>query len=461
VVKQENEILLGETKYYAVKKKTETGELKIEEIKVIQDIAPVFPSTAGEGWEWINKKSIWSDRPINIETKGQIPIFYDKFYAQLFYSGNSKPIINDLPDGMIRVIGRYLGKTIDNKVKLFTEKENGRNDTINIQVVRPTKLGDSDNMKSGPTKEGGFKEYNIDSLIINVAGITGILPQIIKAIMKNESIQFKPSYRYEIFQDFGGNIRNVFDSTHTYWIKSKTDEGYPQIPQNHGTIMYGTKTSKDGYPKPTYAWTLLMDKEYYNLYFKRDSTVFVIDPSDSSTTAISAYKSERNKIMEFYNSYFNDLKKRGMTDGQAKDSAKIKTQQRYLLYLRKDYGGIGMGSLYAQTRIVASYGLMQLTYYGGVSSYKKNWNLNYPDNDINYLPENLNIIPINVEFGTKHFLGKMRFALGSIGYHNEDTWDKNHGFELTYWKGLSLYNNGNSSYPNPIFKNAKNYIPKK
>lgn len=97
-----------------------------------------------------------------------------------------------------------------------------------------------------------------------------------------------------------------------------------------------------------------------------------------------------------------------------------------------------------------------------VSSYKRSWNLNHHDNDINYLPEDLNIIPINIEYGTKHFLGKIRNALGeNITYPKEDTWDKIHGFELTYWKGLSLYNGGNSSYPNPVFNYAKNYLPKK
>ncbi len=456
--KEEIEILLGETKYFGVKKKTENGtvtEIKIEEIEVEEDETPAFPSSAGENWEWIEESEIWSERPIDIETEGQSPIYYDKFYAKVYYSGTTKPDIFNLPDGMIRVIGRYLGKTPDNKVKLFTtEYENSFSDTLEIQVIRPDKLGDSDRIINGPTKqEGVFEDYDIDSLIINIAGETGILPQVIKGIMKKESIGFQPSYRYEIYQDIGGTIRNKFDSTHTYWIKSETEPGYPGIP-NHGTIWYGWNTSKDGYPEPTTAWEYLMNNFY--LYYK--DTVFVINPTNSLTSAI--YKSEKDKIMEFYYAYYDSLKKNGLTSQQAQDTAKIKTQQRYLLYLKEEYGKIGMEGIYAQTRIIASYGLMQLTYYGAVDSYRDDWNLEYSDNDINYLPEDINIIPINIEYGTKHFLGKLRNALGPIKYLKSDTWNKDYGFELSYWNALKNYNNS-SKYPNPVFNYTKIYLPKK
>lgn len=131
-------------------------------------------------------------------------------------------------------------------------------------------------------------------------------------------------------------------------------------------------------------------------------------------------------------------------------------------YLQNEYGGSRMKNLMAQTRIIASYGLMQLTYYGAVDAYPNNWQLEYPNNDINYLPEDINIVPINIEYGTKHFLGKLRYALGgSITYPEEDTWEKDHFFESSYWLALYLYNNRNSEYPNITLEFAKNYLPKK
>lgn len=457
-IKEEPTIMLGEMKFYGVKKKTENGnitEIKIEEIEVVQNVTPVFPTLSGN-WSCIDSSSIWSDRPINIETEGQSPIFYDKFNALVFYSGTTKPIINDLPDGMIRVIGRYLGKTPDNKVKLFTTQyQNSFTDTLELEVIRPNKLGDTDRIQDGPTKvEGVFEDYDIDSLIIDIAGETGILPQIIKGIMKKESIGFEPSYRYEIYQDIGGTVRNKFDSSHTYWINSTNDPGFPDIP-DHGTIWYSPSISKDEYPEPIFAWEFLMNN--FSLYYH--DTLLVINPTDSLTRAI--YDSERKKIWKYYKKFYNEKKKLGLTDQQAHDSARVKTKQEYFSFLKNEYGGIGMDSIYAQTRIIASYGLMQLTYYGAVDSYRDDWGLEYPNNDINYLPEDINIIPINIEYGTKHFLGKLRNALaGSIEYPKEDTWDKNHGFELSYWHGLRSYNNS-SKYPNPVFNFTKNYLPKK
>jgi hypothetical protein len=444
VVKQENEILLGETKYYAVKKKTETGELKIEEIKVIQDIAPVFPSTAGEGWEWINKKSIWSDRPINIETKGQIPIFYDKFYAQLFYSGNSKPIINDLPDGMIRVIGRYLGKTIDNKVELFTEKENGRNDTINIQVVRPTKLGDNVLNVTGPTKVDNVdKVYkNIDSLIIDIAANLGIPPQIMMGIVEKESNNYAVSYRYEPFSDVL-NVQKSF-KFNRYWIKSSADLGNPTIPKHNN--IHDARGPISNYPGYTTVWDIYTEK----------------NAGEHKMYTFSSYKYMKKDYWDVFNKNWVDtLEKKGVIKNLIADSARILADISYLQFIRESIGGVGMVGTIAQTRIAASYGLMQLTYNSGVKKFIT-YGLNYPNNNEDFLPEYIMIPDINIEYSCKHLLGKIRDSLGKIKYTEEDTWPKGYAFELSLWNGLLYYNGGSKpEYPNSVLKLAKNNLPKK
>ena len=61
---------------------------------------------------------------------------------------------------------------------------------------------------------------------------------------------------------------------------------------------------------------------------------------------------------------------------------------------------------------------------------------------------------INLEYACKHFLGKLRNALGPITYPEEDTWiNKDYFLELAYWRALLYYNGGrDKSYPNPILK---------
>ncbi len=147
----------------------------------------------------------------------------------------------------------------------------------------------------------------------------------------------------------------------------------------------------------------------------------------------------------------------------ADDSSKILTDTSYIKFLRDSIGGKGMYETIAQTRISASYGLMQLTYYGAVDAFIDSWGLEYPNNDAQYLPEYIMIPNMNIEYASKHFLGRLREVLpGSIVYPNEDTWPKEYGFELSIWKALLKYNGGSVlSYPNSVFNYAKNNLPKK
>ena len=114
----------------------------------------------------------------------------------------------------------------------------------------------------------------------------------------------------------------------------------------------------------------------------------------------------------------------------------------------------------AQTRISASYGLMQQVYADAVRGFNDTWEYNYPDNNENYLPEYLMIPEINIEYASKHFLGKLRLVLGSEIF--EDTWPKDDALELSYWSGLLRYNGGaNINYPNSVMKFMRNYKPSK
>ncbi|AFH50497.1 Hypothetical protein IALB_2794 [Ignavibacterium album JCM 16511] len=379
-VKVENviEILLGETKYFGVKKKTETGELKIEEIKITNPDSVKFPSSAGNGWAWIKENSIWSDRPINIETKGQSPIFYDKFYAKVYYTGKNKLEINDLPDGMIRVIGRYLGKTIDNKVQLFTEKENGISDTINIQVIRPSRLGEDILSITGPTKidyvDSTYR--NIDSLIINIAGELGIPPQFLMGIVEQENPNGL-GYRYEPFSDMleRKEFRNKYP-THRYWIESETNLGSPTVP--HHNNLKDALGPINNYPGYTTVWEIFNEKN------KGKNKMYTLN-------VYYWYKDDFWNPYQKY--YYENLKDKGLDTLVAADSSRVLADTSYVIFLRDSIGGFGMKGTVAQTRIFASYGFMQLVY---SSAIKTKYDYNYPNNDPDFLPEYIMIPTINI-----------------------------------------------------------------
>lgn len=446
-ITKEHTILLGETKYYGVKKKVENGtvtEIKIEEIKVGQDSTPVFPSLSG-GWSWIQQSSIWSERPINIQTEGQSPIFYDKFYAQVFYSGTTKPIIHDLPEGMIRIIGRYLGKTPDNKVKLFTTQyQSSFTDTLEIQVIRPNKLGDDILSITGPTKVDYVDTTynNIDSLVIDIAGELGIPPQFLMGIVQQESPNGL-GYRYEPFADMM-TVQKKFDTTHRYWIESETELGDPTIP--HHNNIKDARGPLDNYPGFITVWDIFNEK----------------NEGKNKMYSLSVYDHMKEDYwLPYKKNHFKSLTDGGLDSLAAEDSSKILADTSYIKFLRDSIGGKGMYGTPAQTRIAASYGFMQLTYFSGVKSYKDK-GYNYPDNDPNFLPEYIMIPPINIVFGSKHFLGKLRDKLGPVVYPNEDTWPIAQAFELSYWKAFLSYNGGREKeYPNWVFSHVKNNLPKK
>ncbi|HRP36596.1 MAG TPA: hypothetical protein PLS50_02190 [Candidatus Dojkabacteria bacterium] len=442
-IEQKYEILLGEAKYYAVKKKIENGtvkEIKIEEITITDPDSVKFPANAGTGWDWIKEKSIWSDRPINIETKGQSPIFYDKFYAKVYYTGTTKPVIHDLPDGMIRVIGRYLGKTIDNKVKLFTTKyQNSFTDTLEIQVIRPSKLGDDILSMIGPTKVDYVDSTynNIDSLVVDMAGQLGIPPQFLIGIIEQESPNGL-GYRYEPFSDMLG--RKDFKSTHRYWIKSETDLGNPTIP--HHNNINDARGPIDNYPGYTTVWEIYNDKN------TGKNKMYTFGPYPHM---------KENYWLPYQKNHFISLRGAGLDSLVAIDSSKVLADTSYIKFLRDSIEGIGMKGTIAQTRIYASYGFMQLVY---SSSIKTSYGYNYPDNDPDFLPEYIMIPTLNIQYASKHLLGKLRDNLGKIKYPEEDTWSEKYAFELSYWNAFRCYN-GKYDYPNKVFTHIKDNLPKK
>ena len=69
---------------------------------------------------------------------------------------------------------------------------------------------------------------------------------------------------------------------------------------------------------------------------------------------------------------------------------------------------------------------------------------------------------INIIYGSKHLLGKLRIELGPITYTDEDTWSREYALELSYWEAFSSYNGRRKKeYSNGVFNHVKNNLPNK
>ena len=211
IIKKEEEqhtIMLGETKYYTVKKKVENGavtEIKIEEIPVDYGDEPAFPESAGEGWEWVKQNNVWPDVPVDIVEGDKLGVYWEKEKPvwKFNYYIDAKNVerftkekVGILPQGIIRLIGRYWEEEKSYKVKLKAQIDNGLEPSIIIEVVKPGKLGTS----YQTAKDVSINDLNIDSICIEKGGKLGIPPQFIKGHMRRETSSyhpFNPTYLYE------------------------------------------------------------------------------------------------------------------------------------------------------------------------------------------------------------------------------------------------------------------------
>lgn len=422
-------ILLGETKYYRARNHpTQTDKLIIEETQ-----EPVVGDAIAD--------SVWRGTPLSVvEDTGhgrRMGVYWDLKTATI-QTDTLDPIMNNLPLGLIRVIGRYWDADSIYKVRLRAEHD-GRSGGLVLEVKRPDRLGTTHNTVVGPTILNGVDStWNLDSLIIYWAGKEGILPQIIKGIIRKESISFYPSYRYEPFADLTTvQQEGSFDSTHRYWIRSSSNLGNPTIPQ-HNNIHIATNEVIQ-YPGYRTVW------EYYSLY-------------NTSLYTRRVYENLRDQWDAYFSSYLRNILRNGATIPVARVQANVLAETSFVHWLQDSIGGLGMLNTVAQTRIAASFGLMQLTYYGGTVPRQSfiTWGYNFPSNDPEYLPEYINIPRIGLKYGVLHFKGWLRLALGGAHF-SENSWP---GLEYAYWWGLKRYN-GKKEYPNPVFGYANTYLPRR
>jgi hypothetical protein len=415
------EIMLGETKYYQAKNDPrDTTKLMIQELQT-----PILDGGIPE--------DVWGTCPIPRSTGATVVVYWDKVYP-LFISDSSEPQMDPLPLGLLRLVGRYIGQSGAQPARVKATHF-GRTGEREIRVVMPALLGETNNRISGPSFQDGVSQFwSLDSMIIAEAGKEGIQPQVLKAIIRKES-NFFPTYRYEPFDDLSKIQKPAsdFDSLHRYWIHNAIQLGQPGI-ATHENLRDGNG-SLIQYPGFQNLWS------YYS--------------SNSRLYGRRIYSSLQQKWNQLYQKARDSLWRLVKSDQRAADSASILAESSYVRWLKFEFGDSGMVKMVAQTRIAASYGLMQLTYYNGTRRLHGHLGYAYPNNDPGYPPELLNVPPVGLKYGLLHFKRKVQDVLGNIPF-DDDSW--NTGLEVVYWRALKRYN-GSRRYPYPVLQFTKQYLP--
>ncbi|MFC2134615.1 hypothetical protein ACFLTH_08365 [Bacteroidota bacterium] len=426
------EILLGESKYFGVKKKNGEEKHEIVELTSIYGSAPTWPDL-GEGWGKV-ETDIWGTKPIEIISKdtNQLPgVYWEKKWFDNTDNSNKT-----LDAGIIRIIGRYWeeGKEENYKVKLKASFA-GSNVETAIKVIKPSKVGDNKNTYM----DVRGNTVPLDEKIIKYSGEYGILPQIIKAQIQNES-NFRAAYRYEPFQNAWGISTNSIYTKNRYKIKSSSDLGKPTIPEDHTNV----------YPNNYWGYQNTIWEFFYN----HSST---LNPSIEFGSKEDLYPQRNSKgnllwfksAAEHYNNVFKSKVAELSTNPFFSTiETVIIAHEAANSWLRYEYAEGRMNTGIAQTRMSASYGILQVTYY-----YARE-NRGFVENDKNY-PEKLNeseSIKMAIKALATDFLVE---ELEDSSTDNKIfNWDG--GFETRMKFALNLYNGrrNKNSYGIEIIKNS-------
>jgi len=332
----------------------------------------------------------------------------------------------DLPSGMIRLIGRYWHEDPVYKVKL---KAVYKTDTLTRTVVvkKPGKLGSTYN---GTVKNVFGNQIAINDTIIKTAGIYGIPPQIIKGqIFKESDPKFAPCYRYEPWEDIKYQKKyyaQYFGSGKNF-VVTKTGMGNgPAIPNNH-TYFPGKE-----YPRnPITIRNYLADNPYQ--YIKRKNLEFMND------TTISKKWNEVFKRVKRNNPKLTQRELENKSLEMTMDSLRNKACGR------SEYDTI------AQTRIMASYGFLQLTHYNTTDL-----NLyGFTKTSTTQPPEFLNDEAYNFPAYGERMIYYLKKKIGNDLPTN--SWSK--GYEKTWLDVLDTYNPAEPDYEKDVMNYAKDYLP--
>ncbi|MGA3286544.1 MAG: hypothetical protein ABSD46_03865 [Bacteroidota bacterium] len=439
IVVKGSEILLGETKYYYATQET-NGELTIHETASTELPAGAVSS------------DIWGNNPVApllIETEPsgrKMGVYWEKKFPK--YLGGTYIDMDDLPTGMIRLVGRYWHKDSVYTVKLTTGNYSTPT-SLGIEVKKPDILGDpniSNESRHTNITDVKGKPLCLDDTIFKYAGEWGIPPQIIKGQIEKETLpHFAFNWRYEPFLD--SRLQHNPDDIETYFtegmpfIVTETSMGTGDLPTLHtNEVPYPYNSSS-----VKISIYLFQDNNWDSKYVQHH-TGDIPDKIVGSNILTKRWAILYAQIKS---------KNKNITDADARTQAHNKLQAE--IQYPKNTIGKNYDN-FAQTRIVTSYGLIQMMYTTAVIDTFKETGSRYStpgsvfmDRYENTLPpEMLNeydyLFPRYVDFTLQH----LRASLGGVSSIPTHEWPG--GFESIWTTTIQKHNPGEKDkYENPLY----------
>lgn len=440
---KKNTILLGETKYFQSKRNTTTGKIKIEEIEPDENGFPQQQIGTVNGWEWLTT-DVWGNNPVSVvecdSCGNKLGVYWEK----------AKPMLNgqNLPASLIRLVGRYWHEDSTYIVKLSAIKDV---DTayVNVTVKKPKKLGDID---STSIDVFGDTVY-VDNLCIEWGGELGIPPHFIKGQMKSETSvcsPFNPTYVFEPYTTQFNILKDYTYHSNQFFVQNDQTTFNPPVP-NHLNVKDFTY-----YMSPTTVWQILEDhSELVNLISGCGQRKY-------GTRKQTSHSSREDGILDFYgvysypqskyDEYKNNAYKKYDVENHSNKEAQANNEARDSLvnYLKNEWdGGVkdgkkGLINIKAQTRMGASYGLLQMLYTTAREDF------NYP---LNTVPEFL-----NEPDGTVYSKNKLEKHLKDLIKSENSANDWTLGLEGSFKKYIwHKWNPGWAQYPKKVLENVMLY----
>jgi hypothetical protein len=355
------------------------------------------------------------------------------------YWERGKPIPNasgNLPDALIRLIGRYWSADSVYEVRLSATDSYGETVSTVIEVEKPEELLDR-KVFSKPyalTWNIRNERLDIDSLCIVNAGRIGISPQVVKAQMFQESDKanerFNPSYRYEPWKDYAfahGEYAEDY-AKQPFWVTGgqlNPMGAGKSVPLDHQNV------------KPVYYQTTPVSIADYAIS-NWNQYVFLAKDSIIGSKQLTL---DFRRYLEIYKNYWLVP-----FVGEGQYSLATKCIQRDIRQKYTDY---------AQTRKAASFGLIQMLYTTAlVQGYNDGRSIS-----TSQAPEELNDETVEMPFYRAFTEKNLRLQFGSQTARVPGAnWPK--GWERTWMDSFKKYNKA-PSYGVEVLDHARKFSPQK
>ncbi|HUL43538.1 MAG TPA: hypothetical protein VLY03_04190 [Bacteroidota bacterium] len=426
-------ILLGETKYYyaSICNEGPQPRLIIGETKDW----PVQPAVITPNWD-----------VKNIFPTDKLATYYE------FLDPDGDP----LPAGWIRLIGRYWEEgdqhfSVELSASVPGEPAVGST-SITVSVTKPGSLG----LTNSTSLDVWNNPISIDDSCIVYGGRYGIPPQFIKGQIEEEaqlaSFGFAPTYLYEPYTvQFDPRVTDRVNGmvSNPYVVTDQT-MGMPAVP-NHLNVFV-----RPYWMNPVTVWDVVEGLSelvyspsplHYRLYGKRVNGRMDFG---NYLTIQSKYDSVLNEVKSEYG-FAN------VADDELSDSLLDQARVCFAEFLRTSWRG-GLSNVSAQTRIAASYGLLQPLYVNIIAQWKE---VDYHE-DVYCLPEGIDESDIGIRVGLEHQSFLLSKFLGNEHDHADCNWIA--GFEKTLRASVyRIWHPGmghrGKSYSTEVAENSVAYSP--